>query len=249
MLTQERHLQILAQLEEKGTVSVAQLTQLLGASESTVRRDLIALDRLGKLHKVHGGATLTRRDFIRREEKLDEKLQLHMDEKEMIAAYAAAQVDDTDFVYLDAGSSTLLMIDHLQPGATFVTNGLLHAQRLVAKGMKPYGLGGELKHPTDAIIGLAAAKNLHNYNFSKCFIGTNGIAIRQGFTTPDTDEAYLKAAAMERSFVSYVLADASKFDKVSTVSFAPLDQAAIITDRLPDPEYGERTVVKEVALL
>ena len=66
MLTQERHLQILAQLEEKGTVSVAQLTQLLGASESTVRRDLIALDRLGKLHKVHGGATLTRRDFIRR---------------------------------------------------------------------------------------------------------------------------------------------------------------------------------------
>ena len=41
----------------------------------------------------------------------------------------------------------------------------------------------------------------------------------------------------------------SKFDKVSTVSFAPLDQAAIITDRLPDPEYGERTVVKEVALL
>ena len=166
MLTQERHLQILAQLEEKGTVSVAQLTQLLGASESTVRRDLIALDRLGKLHKVHGGATLTRRDFIRREEKLDEKLQLHMD-----------------------------------------------------------------------------------YNFSKCFIGTNGIAIRQGFTTPDTDEAYLKAAAMERSFVSYVLADASKFDKVSTVSFAPLDQAAIITDRLPDPEYGERTVVKEVALL
>ena len=55
---------------------------------------------------------MTRRDFIRREEKLDEKLQLHMDEKEMIAAYAAAQVDDTDFVYLDAGSSTLLMIDH-----------------------------------------------------------------------------------------------------------------------------------------
>ena len=54
---------------------------------------------------------------------------------------------------------------------------------------------------------------------------------------------------MERSFVSYVLADASKFDKVSTVGFAPLDQAAIVTDRLPDPEYGERTVVKEVALL
>lgn len=248
MLTQERHLQILAQLEEKGTVSVAQLTQLLGASESTVRRDLIALDRLGKLHKVHGGATLTRRDFIRREEKLDEKLQLHMDEKEMIAAYAAAQVDDTDFVYLDAGSSTLLMIDHLQPGATFVTNGLLHAQRLVAKGMKTYVLGGELSNTT-VPSSVWRQPRICITTIFPVFHGTNGIAIRQGFTTPDTDEAYLKAAAMERSFVSYVLADASKFDKVSTVSFAPLDQAAIITDRLPDPEYGERTVVKEVALL
>ena len=188
MLTQERHLQIFGPVRGKRDRIRCAVDPAFGASESTVRRDLIALDRLGKLHKVHGGATLTRRDFIRREEKLDEKLQLHMDEKEMIAAYAAAQVDDTDFVYLDAGSSTLLMIDHLQPGATFVTNGLLHAQRLVAKGMKTYVLGGELKHSTDAIIGLAAAKNLHNYNFSKCFIGTNGIAIRQGFTTPDTDE-------------------------------------------------------------
>jgi|GEM_PF-5905540 len=61
MLTQERHLQILAQLEEKGTVSVAQLTQLLGASESTVRRDLIALDRLGKRPKGEGGAPFSPR--------------------------------------------------------------------------------------------------------------------------------------------------------------------------------------------
>ena len=83
MLAEERFSLIMEQLNRKRTVTVQELCEALNTSESTIRRDLTELDRLGKLHKVHGGATLTRRDFIRREEKLDEKLQLHMDEKEM----------------------------------------------------------------------------------------------------------------------------------------------------------------------
>ena len=117
MLTQERHLQILAQLEEKGTVSVAQLTQLLGASESTVRRDLIALDRLGKLHKGAWRRHFDPAGFYSPGGEAGRKsCSCTWTKKEMIAAYAAAQVDDTDFVYLDAGSSTLLMIDHFAAG-------------------------------------------------------------------------------------------------------------------------------------
>lgn len=247
MLTQKRHEQILKILEDKGAVSVADLTVLLNASESTVRRDLIALSKMGKLNKVHGGATLTSGDFIKKEDNIDEKLGKNVAEKTAIAKYAAMQIQDNDYVYLDAGTTTLLMIDFIQAAqATFVTNGIGHARALVKKGFKTYILGGELKSSTEAIIGLAAAQNLHNYNFSKCFIGTNGVAKKQGFTTPDTDEAYLKAAAIEQSFAAYVLADATKFDRVSTVTFARLEEAAIITDVLADKSYGECTVVKEV---
>ena len=71
----------------------------------------------------------------------------------------------------------------------------------------------ELKQSTEAIIGLVAAMNLQKYSFTKAFIGTNGISEKQGFTTPDTEEAMLKAVAIERSFVTYVLADSSKFEK------------------------------------
>ena len=247
MLTSQRHEEILHILQEKGAASVSELTELLHASESTVRRDLMALAKLGKLNKVHGGATLNAKDLILREDNIDDKLQKQMAEKREIAAYAAGQIQSGDFVYLDAGTTTLLMLEFLQvKGATFVTNGIVHARELVKKGFKTYILGGELKSTTEAVIGLAAAQNLQNYNFSKCFIGANGITVKQGYTTPDTDEAYLKAAAIERSFVSYVVADSSKFGKVSTVSFAPLDAAAILTDHLPDPVYSQHTVVKEV---
>ena len=107
-------------------------------------------------------------------------------------------------------------------------------------------MGGEVKATTDAIIGLAAAKNLQKYNFSKAFIGTNGVSEKQGCTTPDTDEAMLKAVAVEKSFVTYVLADSSKFGKVSAVTFVPIDEVCIVCDKCEDEAIKERTVIKEV---
>lgn len=247
MLTQQRHDRILKLLEEKGSVTVGELTELLDSSESTVRRDLLALDKLGKLNKVHGGATLTETQFIAKEEKLEEKLVMNVDSKRAIAKYAAAQVTGSDFVFLDAGSTTLLMISCLEPSsATFVTNGIQHAKELVKRGFKTYMLAGELKETTEAVAGLAAAQNILHYNFSKSFLGTNGVHLKRGFTTPDADEAFVKTAAIDRSFVSYVLADHSKFDRVSTMTFGQLGNSAIITDRQPDSKYGETTVVKVI---
>ena len=145
MLTSQRHEEILHILQEKGAASVSELTELLHASESTVRRDLMALAKLGKLNKVHGGATLNAKDLILREDNIDDKLQKQMAEKRAIAAYAAGQIQSGDFVYLDAGTTTLLMLEFLQvKGATFVTNGIVHARELVKKGFKTYILGGEL---------------------------------------------------------------------------------------------------------
>lgn len=244
-LAQERKTQILDILHEEGMVSVAELTQKLGASESTVRRDLLELDKLGKLNRVHGGATLTERQFVLSEDDIQEKISKNVSEKKLAAQLAAEQITDEDFVYIDAGTTTLLMIDYIQaPKAQFVTNGIVHARNLAARGFKTFVLGGELKGATEAVVGLAAANNLRHYNFSKAFLGANGIHEKYGYTTPDVDEAFLKTAAIERSFVSYIVTDASKFGKVSTITFGSLDGSAIITDRLPDQVYIDHTVVK-----
>lgn len=96
------------------------------------------------------------------------------------------------------------------------------------------------------MVGSMTLDALRQFNFTKAFLGTNGITVRQGFTTPDREEAAVKQTAAEQSYLTYVLADASKFQMVTAVSFLPLEQAAIITDRLPDKSYMDHTIIKEV---
>ena len=238
MLSQERQSLILDIIKEQGSVTVTRLTEILQSSESTVRRDLSYLASKGKINKVHGGATALGQEFIKLEDNIEEKLTKNTDEKTKIAQYAASQIQDDDFVFIDAGTTTLLMTTFLKNSkATFVTNGVDHAKQLAKNGCNVIVLGGKLKQSTEAIIGLVAAKNLQNYSFTKAFIG---------YTTPDTEEAMLKAVTVEKSFVTYVLADSSKFDKVSAVSFGSLDCACIVTDKCSNSKLKKLTVIKEV---
>ena len=157
MLAEERLRKILTLLEEKKAVSVTDLCQETGASEATIRRDLNELDRQGKLSKVHGGAVLPKDEFQSQEPDILTKSQLNVEQKQRIARYAAAQVNDDDFVFIDAGTTTLLMAEYLTNSkATFVTTGIECARRLVEKGLRVYVPGGLLKPGTQALVGAAA---------------------------------------------------------------------------------------------
>lgn len=247
MLTEERFSAILERLQDKKAVTVAELTKLLETSESTIRRDLNTLHDMGKLKKVHGGATLCNEAYLTNEEDVPTKSQYYVTEKERIAKYAATLIEDEDFVYIDAGTTTEKLIDYIgETKATFVTNGIVHAKKLIQRGLKAYVVGGQLKLSTEAIIGAEGLSNLKKYNFTKCFLGTNGITLDNGFSTPDVEEALIKIEAVNRTHKVFVLADHSKFGKQSSVSFANLDQAVIITDQLMDERYKEQTVIKEV---
>lgn len=248
MLTEERFSQILKLLEERRAVTVTELTQLLDTSESTVRRDLNTLHDMGRLRKVHGGATaLADQGPSMVEETVTDKESSHVPEKQRIARYAAGLIQDNDFVFIDAGTTTQHMINCLpHTNAVFVTNGIVHAKKLLQRGLKAYVVGGQLKLATEAIVGAQAVNNLRQYNFTKCFMGVNGVSVESGFSTPDIEEALIKTEAVKRSYVAFVLADSSKFGKVSSVTFAELKQACIITDRAPDSKYGRETVVKEI---
>ena len=206
MLAEQRFEIILQELNEHRAAGVPRLCELTGASEATIRRDLNALARQGKL------------------------------------------ICDDDVVYLDAGTTTVRMVEHLkQSKATFVTNGVACALRLLELGLRGYVLGGSLKPGTGAVVGADALGALEGYNFTKAFLGINGITVRQGFTTPDPEEAAVKRKAAQRAYLTYILADSSKFETVSAASVLPLEKASIITDRLPDRAYLEHTIVKEVS--
>jgi DeoR family fructose operon transcriptional repressor len=248
MLTEERYAIILDVLKGKGTVTVTELTEQIGASESTIRRDLNSLDSMGRLNKVHGGATALQHDFITDEVSVNEHNQLNVEEKKAIARYAASIIHDDDFVYIDSGSSTGWLIEYLEPTkATFVTNGIAHVKRLMSKNLRAYLIGGLAKPVTESIVGADAVNNMKKYNFTKCFLGTNGIHTDYGFTTIDVEDALVKMEAVNRSYASIVLADHTKFDKVTAVTFAGLKKSSIITDRLLNDKYADVALVTEVA--
>lgn len=247
ILTEERHAMILETVRQQGSVKMTELCQMLDASESTVRRDLTVLDEKGLLRKVHGGAVTVQELFSAVEYNVEEKSRLFTEEKRQIAAYAASQIKEGDFIFIDAGTTTEMMIDYLpQRGVTCMTNGLVHARKLAQRGIPVYIPGGKFRIVTEAIIGEECVVALLHYNFTKCFIGTNGISVTGGFSTPESSEAMVKSTAIERSRQAFILSDHSKFDQLTAVTFAPLQAGTIITDRLPDERYQDYTQIKEV---
>ena len=249
MLTEERFAKIVKIVNQEGTVTVLELAQAIGISESTIRRDLNQLDKLGRIRKVHGGATAAVLMSDGHERNMQEKYSRNIEEKRAIAAYAATLVHANDFVFLDAGSTTEQMAEYLEENtALYVTNGITLAQKLAARGFKTMLLAGRVKASTDAVIGMEAVASLSQYHFTRGFFGTNGITVAEGFTTPDLEEAANKRAAMEHCRQCYVLADNSKFDTLSNVSFGELGKAKIITTRgnVRLKNYKQHTEVIEV---
>lgn len=247
MLTEERYSIILETVNKQRSVKLSDLCVLLDTSESTIRRDLNTLAEKGMLTKVHGGAIALDDSFAFIEHNVEEKSKLFAGEKEAIAKFAASLVSNGDFVFLDAGTTTEKMIDYLpERNATFVTNGLIHAKKLAQRGFKVFIPAGEIKLTTEAIVGAECVLTLQNYNFTKCFMGVNGISLSGGLSTPDKNEASIKTAVLNNSQKIYVLADHSKFDKVTSVTFAPLNRGKIITDKLEDRKYLTKASIKEV---
>ena len=199
MLTQQRHEIILKLLKEKGSITVTEVRDLLDTSESTVRRDITALDKEGKLEKVFGGAVEAGQKVTAHEYTVAQKNELNCDAKRKIAEYAASLIEPDDFVFLDAGTTTAHMIDFIRAtSAVFVTNAVAHAQRLASRGFKVILVGGELKSSTEAVVGNQAIRTIQEYHFTKGFFGTNGVTRRSGCTTPDVNEAVTKKTAMEQ---------------------------------------------------
>ena len=239
MLTETRQEEILRMLEQKGSVTVQELKDVFGASESTIRRDLNVLHKKGALIKVFGGAVQTESRINTREEEVALRKEQSREEKLRIARYAASLIEPDDFIYLDAGTTTGYMIPYLtERTAMFVTNAVSHALMLAENGFRVILIGGELKAATEAIVGNEAYVNLKKYNFTKGFWGANGVNPMAGFTTPDINEAMIKECAMKHTQRPYVLCDSRKFHQVSPVSFGEFHAAQIITDCMPDETYA-----------
>lgn len=248
MLTEERYQYILDQLTQHGLVKSQELIKEMNCSESTLRRDLDALEEKGMLVRVHGGAK--RLYEIEREIPITEKTSKNIQEKKEIAEYASSLVQDGDTIFLDAGTTTLHMIPFLkQKKIRIVTNAVQHAHLLADQENEVVLIGGVLKNTTKAVIGAVGCAQLSQYNFNKAFLGINGVDLEYGFTTPDPEEAAIKQQAIKNSAKVFILTDNSKFNTVTFVKVEDIDGATILTNSLNKKEFGayfEATTIMEV---
>lgn len=240
MSTKTRDSEILKLLDESPSqfISVESLAEYFKTSESTIRRDLQRMANQHQLMRVHGGAASLHFSgnfkFDRLDKEYLERERTEPEIKKFIAKKAASFVKDGSCIYLDASTTVAAMIPYLPnfKNVYYVTNSPLLAQKLTEKGCVCYVTGGELKLTTNAFIGSYALEFLKRFNFDIGFFGTNGIHPQAKFTTPDPQECAIKTAAINKCFMSYILADHTKFDRISTVTFSDFARPVIITEKI-----------------
>ena len=249
MIPEKRREEIVAIVNERKSITSQELIDIFNSSESTIRRDITELAKEGKILKVFGGAMALDDDFSTEEMTIIQKEKLNREEKIKIAIYAAGLIEPGDYIFIDSGSTTGLMVNYIfEKNATYITNAFSHAKVLIKKGLKTILIGGELKGNTEAIVGEDAILQVKKYNFTKGFFGTNGITLKNGLTTPDVRESLLKKVAMDKTKRGerYILADSSKFGQISAVTFGNFEGIKVITNEMPEEKYAKKIFIKVV---
>jgi DeoR/GlpR family transcriptional regulator of sugar metabolism len=227
-----RRQHILRVVQEQHRVRVSRLAQLFGVSAVTIRTDLRTLTAAGLLARQHGGARLS--GLAQPETPLAEKRILHRERKQRIAARAAALVQPSDKLILDAGSTTLMLARRLRENAplTIFTNSLPIASEVgQVPGLRVIVSGGTLRQASQSLQGPQAEASLESLYFDRLFLGADGIDLDFGLSTHDLDDARLNARMLDHARQVVVLADSSKFGQLCLHSICTLERVhAVVSD-------------------
>lgn len=240
MYAAERQQRIIAVARRDGRVEVTALADTLGVAAETVRRDLTALERRGSLRRVHGGAIPVERLEV--EPSLATRSGRLADVKLRIAARALDELPSGGSIILDSGSTALAVAELLPPDLdlTVLTNSLAAATVLAShSGISLYLLGGRVRGTTGAAVGDWATGPLADVTVDVAFLGTNGLSVARGLTTPDQSEALVKRAMVGAARKCVVLTDSSKTGDAHLHRFAQVaDVDVVITDTDVDDDVA-----------
>ncbi|WTW98978.1 DeoR/GlpR family DNA-binding transcription regulator [Streptomycetaceae bacterium NBC_01309] len=232
MYAEERQQEILSAARARGRVDALGLAREFGVTTETIRRDLTALERAGVLRRVHGGAIPVER--LGFEPAVAARDLVMTAEKERIAKAAVAELPDEGSVIIDAGTSTRRLAEALPTDRelTVIVNSPPLATALAARAnLSVIMLGGRVRSRTLATVDDWAFAPLARVCADVAFLGTNGISVARGLTTPDPAEAAVKRAMIAAARRTVVLADHTKVGNDCLARFGELEDVdVIVTD-------------------
>lgn len=254
--TEHQEQRILEQLKRKKTMTLAQAMELLGVSESTVRRLFIRLENSGAAMRRYGGIQLLH-DSDAADYQYEQVEEQYVPQKQMIGCYAAQLVESGDVLYLDSGTTMACFCKELAAhissgqlnGLTVFTNSLVNLE-LLSPVLTVNLIGGEHRANRRDFCGYLAEEMVSSLHFSKCFLGADGFHLRYGFTATDFYTARLNELVLGNSDRRYVLMDSSKFMAASVVSYSrgqTID--AVITDQQPTEQLAQRLAASGTEIL
>lgn len=217
---EERRMRIVQYINENRRADVYELAKEFSVTEVTIRRDLILLEDAGKLIRTHGGAISCLDRSIWQTTNIRSRLEKETEEKERIANFVASQISDGESLFLDSGSTSLLVARALltRRRLMVVTNSPSVSQTLAGVNENRVVItGGELEKNTDSIIGTSCEEFLKQYRTDKAILGISGILIPDGYFAANPQEAAVKRIMSNNAKVSIYAADSSK---IGTTAFA-----------------------------
>lgn len=240
MLQAERRAAILRSIEGRHSVTVTQLCEELQVSDMTIRRDLREMEIQGLLRRVHGGAMQIVRQSYEPPYTLRET-QLH-EIKQQIGRKAADLIADSDIVALDSGTTTLEIARALEGRRelTIITGGLpiinqIASQHSLVSDIHLIVSGGIVRPREMSMIGHHPERLYRELHVDKAFVAVGGLSTEHGLTTYNLDEALVTRAMIATADQVVVVADGSKFNRVTFASIAPLSEVdVIVTDHSAD---------------
>ena len=244
----DRRERILHEVMAHGKATVTGLSELLGVTTETIRKDLVTLEERNVISKRHGFVTLAtpmpERDYSEKGESL------HLAEKTAIAERAARLTPQDAAVFLDTSTTVLCLASllALRSDLTVITNSIDVCQALARSGSKILVTGGLYCTKSNSCVGSWALRSMESVNVDVAFLGCDGFS-PEGPTIRSYQEVEFKRMVARRAKRTVLLADTSKLGNTGLYTFANYaDFSLMIFER--ELNVGERKVLpKNVALI
>jgi len=237
MLLDQRRLNVLQLVEKAGFISLQELVDRVGVSESTVRRDLEFLDGIGQIRRTRGGAAFVGESLS----GLEERSSQHRVEKRAVAALAASLIQSGEVVLLDGGTTTLEVARRLggRP-LQVVTNSLPIINVLMNQPqIELISIGGYVYPKTGVALGPIAVAALKQIHVRRLVMSVGGI------TEAGLFNSNLLLVETERQMIAsaeevIVVTDSSKFGHPALAHLCPLTAVQhVVVDAGLDPAWRE----------
>jgi len=237
MLAQERQQQILALLEERGTVRTIDLAEEFQVTDETIRRDLQQLSDHGQLTRIHGGASsLSGRPKL---QSFSERRSINVEKKRAIALAAIEWIKPGRTYAFDSSTTVFELVTSL-PDLPYrvVTNAYAVIDHLIGyQQTELISTGGRYHPKTHTFVGGDSFQSLRHHNISCAFVSSIGLDPNRGAAEGFEEQALFKENLVLMAEEVILLIDSSKLLRRSEYFFAGIHQLTrVITDRGADPE-------------